>query len=257
MSCRSIAVLPLALVIAACGSPQSPPAARQLPRGVTNAADTARYVATIDAGARRTRVVALATRSGRVLRSMTLPGAWVIPAVVGNDRSGSLSGDQHTIALAGPSGEGTADFALLDTQLATAPRKFSLHGRWSYDAISPDGDTVYLLEHAAAGHYRVRAYDAGAGRLRAGVIVEKGETEEDMTGTPLARAVARGGSPVYTLYRRGARGAFVHALDTEYGVARCVDLPAGGRWRLVWSVAGQRLYAVDRGSGKRVQVTAA
>jgi hypothetical protein len=258
MRCRTVAVLPLVLVTAACGSSgPDRPAVSHLPAGVTNASGTELYAASIDAGVGRTRVVALRPASARVLRATTLKGSWVIPAVVGRDLAGSLSGDGRIIALAGPSGEGTSSFALLDTRFAARPQQFTLSGRWSFDALSPDGNTVYLLEHAAAGHYRVRAYDAGAGRVRAGAIVEKGEPEEDMTGTPLARAIGHGGSPVYTLYRRGQRGAFVHALDTEYGVARCVDLPAGGAWRLSWSAGGQRLYAVDRVSGKRVRVTAA
>ncbi|MEA2226473.1 MAG: hypothetical protein QOF04_103 [Solirubrobacteraceae bacterium] len=260
---RTVAVLPLAAVLAACGSAAPDRAApdgaarSEAPAGVVDAGRTALYTARIDARAGETRVTARRPADGRELRAATLPGRWVIPAVAGRDRAGALSGDGGTVALAGPRGEGTSTFALLGTRFAAEPRTFTLRGRWSFDALSPDARVVYLLEHAEAGHYRVRAYDAAAGRLRSGAIVEKGETEADMTGAPLAREIAPGGSPVYTLYRRPAGDAFVHALDTRHGVAVCVDLPAGGAWRLAWSRGGERLDAVDGLSGRRVRVAVA
>jgi hypothetical protein len=264
---RAIAALPLAAVLAACGAATPDRPARserpagaaesarvERPAAVADAGRTALYTARIDARAGKTRVTAVRPADGGLLRAATLPGRWVIPAVAGRDLAGALSGDGGTIALAGASGEGTSTFALLGTRFAAEPRTFALRGRFSFDALSPDGTILYLLEHGEAGHYRVRAYDATAGRLRPGAIVEKGETEDDMTGAPVAREIAAGGSPVYTLYRRGADGAFVHALDTQNGVAVCVDLPAGATWRLAWSRGGERLYAVDRVSGRRVGV---
>jgi hypothetical protein len=252
---RAVALVPLAVILAACGTAdRERPARPLLPVGVANADGTALFASRIDARAARTRVTAVRPADGHIVRAMTLHGRWVIPALVGEDRSGSLSGDGRTIAIAGPSGEGTSTFALLDTRLTARPNTFTLPGRWSFDALSPDGRTVYLLEHVDGSHYRVRAYDATAGRLRRGAIVEKGETSPNMTGTPVGREIGRGGSPVYTLYHKGERGAFVHALDTRYGVAVCVDLPAGGAWRLAWSRGAHRLYAVDGTSGRSVRV---
>jgi outer membrane protein assembly factor BamB len=252
---RTVALAALAVTLAACGAaaPERP-ARRALPPGVANADGTALYTTRIDATAGRTRVEALRPQDGRALRAATLPGRWVIPAIAGTDRSGSLSGDGRTIAMAGPTGDGTSAFALLDTRLAAAAHRFTLPGRWTFDALSPDGGTVYLLQHVGGTRYHVRAYDATRGRLREGAIIEKGETDPDMTGTPVAREIGPGGSPVYTLYRGGDHGAFVHALDTRYGFAICVDLPAGGAWGLAWSRGSHRLYAVDRTSGRSVRV---
>jgi hypothetical protein len=254
---RAVAVvaLPVVLAASACGSSQAPSrSAPRLPAGIADASTGVLYAARVDAASGRTRVSALATSTGRRLHAATLRGRWVIPAVAGDDLAGSLSGDGRALALAGPSGEGTSAFALLDTRLARPPRAFTLHGRWSFDALSPDGRVVYLIQHARTGHYRVRAYDVALRRLRPGAIVEKGESGPDMIGRPVARQVAPGGSPVYTLYRRGAAGAFVHALHTDNGIAVCVDLPPRGAWRLAWSSDGARLFAVDRTHGRRVRV---
>jgi hypothetical protein len=251
----AVAILPLAVVLAACGTAGSErPVAPKLPAGVQSADGSTLYSASIETQAGRTTVSAVDPVSGTRLRSSTVAGRWVIPALFGDDRSGALSGDERTLALAGPSGEGTSSFALLSTRFAGMAKKLTLRGRWSFDALSPDAKTLYLIEHGLAGHYQVRAYDVAAGRLRAGAIIEKGETDPDMTGVPVAREIDTGGSPVYTLYRRPAHGSFVHALNTREGVALCVDLPSGRTWRLAWT--GSRLYAIDRVSGRRVRVDA-
>jgi hypothetical protein len=239
----AVAVL-FAVSVSACGAEQTrPPARPRLPAGVADAQTGLLYTASIEPRGALTRVSALRSRDGHGVRGATVPGRWVIPAVAGDDLAGSLSGDGGTLALAGPSGEGTSAFAVVDTALASPPTTFTLRGRWSFDALSPDGAVVYLVEHRGAGVYWVRAYDVARHRLRSGAIVEKGETDPDMTGAPVAREVGPGGSPVYTLYRGGDHGAFVHALHTDQGIALCVDLPGQAAWRLQWR--GPRLFAID------------
>lgn len=246
-----LAALP-AVALSACGAEgaqrSTPP---RLPAGIADARAGLLYSTRIETRGALTHVRALRSRDGHAVRSSTLPGRWVIPAIAGGERAGSLSGDGGTLALAGPSGEGTSAFAVLDTQLATRPQTFTLHGRWTFDALSPDGSVAYLIQDRGAGVYWVRAYDVGRHRLRSGAIVEKGETDPDMTGAPVARELGPGGSPVYTLYRGGDHGAFVHALHTDVGIALCVDLPGAAAWRLQWR--GAKLYAVD--GSRRVAVS--
>jgi hypothetical protein len=230
--------------LAACGSEASrAPSPPRLPSGIVDARAHVLYATAIEPRGALTRLRALRAPDGRTLRARTIPGRWVIPAVAGDDVAGALSGDGSTLALAGPSGEGTSAFALVGTRFAGTPRTLTLRGRFDFDALSPDGGVLYLIQHRGRGVYWVRAYDVAKHRLRSGAIVEKGETDPDMTGSPVARVVAPGGSPVYTLYRGGDHGAFVHALSTDVGIAVCVDLPGAGAWRLEW--AGTRLYAVD------------
>jgi hypothetical protein len=250
---RAIWLAPLLVLLAACGTAGERRASLpRLPAGVAGG----RVVYAAMAGEGRTRVVAVDRRTGRVLRSTSLRGAWAIPAVVGEDRSGSLSGDGRTLALAAPRGSGTSRFALLDTRFASRPLTFTLPGRFDFDALAPDAHAVYLIQHAGAGRYRVRAWDAALRSLLPGAIVEKGEPpDEPMSGAPVARAIAAGGSPVYTLYRDGADGPFVHALDTDEGIATCVDLPRGEGWRLAWARDGSGLYAVNSALHARVHIT--
>ncbi len=133
----------------------------------------------------------------------------------------------------------------------------SLPRRFAYDALSPDGLTLYLIEHMAdprhPGRYQVRAYDLGAGRLQPGFIADKRELDEPMAGYPLARAVTPDGAWVYTLYQ-GPEHAFVHALAAADGYSLCIDLPGGapGRdaasyWGL--ALAGETVYAANAAIG--------
>jgi len=137
----------------------------------------------------------------------------------------------------------------------------TLRGAFYFDAISPDGGTMYLIQHTSAFNilrYAVRAYDLRADRLVPGAIVDKREPDERMAGYPVARAVTGDGVWAYTLYQKPSGRLFVHALDTSRGIARCIDLPrlpgvvqsmtalavAGGRLDIV--SGGAVLAAVDR-----------
>ena len=51
-----------------------------------------------------------------------------------------------------------------------------LKGAFAYDALSPEGTTLYLIQHSSADdlqHYVVRAYDLAAHRLLPGRIADK------------------------------------------------------------------------------------
>jgi hypothetical protein len=199
-------------------------------------------------------------RGGRVGRWWYLPGQYSIPAAAYDDRFGGLSADGGTLVLSRFSWiypPRTTGLAILDTHLHLrhpgragrprhAIRRVSLSGGFSFDAISPDGSTVYLIEHLSpvfGGAYRVRALDAKSGRLLPEPIVDPEEPWERMTGIPVSRVTSVDGRWAYTLYagygggRRDGRGApeirdpFIHALDTVSARAICIDLPQleGGR----------------------------
>jgi hypothetical protein len=161
-----------------------------------------------------------------------------------------VSGDGELLMLAGPSSERVSRFALIGTDLDAQPQRFSLRGRYDFDALAPDGSAVYLSEIRADGHYRVRAYDVATGHLRPQVIVEKTAVGLLMQGKPVTRAVDPTGSPVHTLYRGGPAGAFVHSLDTQHGTALCILLPdserAGPHWRLALDAQYGQLHALNR-----------
>jgi hypothetical protein len=96
----------------------------------------------------------------------------------------------------------------------------------SFDAISPDGARLYLINYLSPRDptkYEVRAYDLERGRLLANPIIDPEESGDQMYGWALTRATSPGGRWAYTLYQ-GRDEDFIHALDTERGTAVCIDL---------------------------------
>ena len=131
-------------------------------------------------------------------------------------------------------------------------RCFGLHGDFSFDAISPSGNRIYLINYLSptdATKYAVRAYDVQAGRLLPEPVVDPHEADEQMRGQPISRAMSPDGRWAYTLYDGNGKTPFVHALDTSRATARCIDLDALEGEKYLW---GLRL-SVDAG-GKRLVV---
>jgi hypothetical protein len=191
-----------------------------------------------------------------------LPGDYAIPAVAYDRSPGGLSADGGTLVLttlphAYPPEE--TRFAILDTRSSLRHRAgahraitpLALPGAFTFDAISPDGSRIYLIQYFYAGervtHYDVRALDTATGRLIPGRIVDPEESEKGMDGTPITRLQSPDGRWAYTLY--GADTPFLHALDTVRGRAVCVDLPQlnGGR-------ASFQLRMRLAGDGNRIEV---
>lgn len=127
---------------------------------------------------------------------------------------------------------------------------FRLPGKFEFDAVSTNGSLLYLIEHRpprGSENYRVRVYDFAADELRPDPVADKRNLETDMTGRPMARATSKDGIWVFTLYR-GAKHAFVHALNVDQAYALCLDLPHGsgegsGDWSLTLSEDGSTLRA--------------
>jgi hypothetical protein len=129
-------------------------------------------------------------------------------------------------------------------------RRADLDGDYSFDAISPSGDRIYLIQYLSRRDptkYAVRAYDTAAGRMLPKPIVDRTEPDEQMHGYPMARVASPNGRWQYTLYT-GSENPFVHALDTARGRARCIDLP-----KSVGNVAGDRLRIGPGGGAVTVQ----
>ncbi len=235
---------------------------RTLPLGTPSRNWDTLYVAT--PGATSTRVVALAPASGTVLRATTVAGRWTLPAIGLARVPDGLSDDGSTLVLQQLGGTHAASrFAVLNSTLRTPARVLSLHGWFEYDAVSPEGATLYLIEHLASNdltRYRVRSYDVSAQQINEGIIVDKRELDEaSMQGLPNTRV--SDGTWAYTLYR-SAKGPFIHALNLEQGFAVCIDLPAGARsadrtarlWSLAYDERGSSLYAVNTALGMVVRV---
>jgi hypothetical protein len=179
-----------------------------------------------------TIVTAIDDLTGRVVRTRTLPHYYGVPIVAYDGTTAGTSGDARSLVVAGygpfPGEPGTTRFAVLNARTLGVRSLIALFGSWSYDAISPDGRTLYLVQHVSAGPrplYRVRSFDVRRGRLDPSPIVDRLEQESAMGGQPATRITSRDGRWAYTLYARAKGKPFVHALDTARRQAFCIDLP--------------------------------
>jgi DNA-binding beta-propeller fold protein YncE len=103
-----------------------------------------------------------------------------------------------------------------------------LKGNFAFDALSPDGSKLYLIQHRSeqdVQHYTVRAYDLNAHKLLPGRIADKTQKGWLMQGWPVSRTTSDSGRWAYTLYANPGGMPFIHALDTVKGVAHCVGIP--------------------------------
>jgi hypothetical protein len=194
------------------------------PAGVPSASWEKVYSA--NAAGAGTHVSASFIESGHVERSWTVDGNWVIPTAGIARTPTGLSADERTLVLVEGSPSATESrFAILATQVTHAPRIISLPGQFAFDAISPNGATLYLIEYRADhADYVVRSVDTASGKLDEAIIVDKREPDELMAGVPIEQRQASGGK-VYTLYQ-GPEHPFVHLLFTADRSAFCIDLPA-------------------------------
>jgi hypothetical protein len=197
-----------------------------------------RYVAVPTAGS--TTVQIIRRRDGRVLKFMSLKGAWGIPVVAFDGTTDGLMADGRTLLLGepltGPGLRTDSTFALVDLKKMRVVRKLRLPGHHVFDALSPDGRYLYFIQYVSAedfNQYRVRAYDLRAGRLLTKPVVDKREAATAMQGAPISRATSRDRSWAYTLYG-GPQETFIHALDTLNAAAVCIDLP--------WKTQPKRLF---------------
>jgi hypothetical protein len=191
---------------------------------------------------RATLVVARERGSERVVVRLRLPGTFSVPAVAYDGSAGGLSADGRTLVLIRPRRgfpRSRTTLAVLDAKRLHPRRLLRLRGDFSFDAISPRGALIYLIQYISRrnpNHYLVRAYDLRARRLLAEPVVDPREESELMDGLPVTRAASPDGRWAYTLYD-GAEHPFIHALDTERRRALCIDLHSlagrrGGLWGL-------------------------
>lgn len=185
-------------------------------------------------GARGTTLVARIDpeSGGTVEATRLLRERLTVPGVALDGTADGLSADAGTLVLIRP--RESRRFPLRRTRLVVldAPtlrvrRRLTLRGDFSFDALSPDGRKLYVVNYVDRDDpraYVVRSLDLFRGRLDRGAIVDAREPDEDMRGYPVTRVTTRDGRWAYTLYDGGGE-PFVHALDTVRRRAFCIDLP--------------------------------
>jgi hypothetical protein len=200
--------------------------------GITQGGDglksgNVRYMA-VPAGA--STVVQALSKDLRVLRHTTLKGTWGFPLVAfdqtveGRVGSGTLLLAQQIYL---PNGElrKTTSIKLLNIRNLKVTRSIQLAGTFSFDAASPDGRYLYLIEYFSSEDptlYRVRVYDLTQRKLLAKIVADRKSWETGMQGMPVSRTWKEGWA--YTLYGGNSR-PFIHALNTRGLEAVCIDMP--------------------------------
>lgn len=236
----ALALIPFALVagnaVAAKGGPA--PGVSVGWDGTVDASSAVRYVAL--PAAKTTAVAAVRTSDGRVLRYVTIRGAYGIPLVAFDGTAEGISTDGKTLVLADLGvDQRQTRFAVLSTATLRLKKAITLPGLWAYDALSPSGRTLYATQYVgteANARYNVRSVSLVTGKPVGDAIIDRREPDEQMNGSPWARTRTADGAWAYTLYAKPNGTGFVHALDTAKRRAFCVDLP--------WRSTLQRFSAV-------------
>jgi hypothetical protein len=253
------AVAALALLApAAAAADGLPLPVEDSPSGVLAPGGASRYL-TVTLGG-RTAVLAQKAADGAVTGRVVLLGRFGVPLVAYDSTAGGVSGDARTLVLIRP----RTSFPRRDTTLAVMSLKPNLRlrrivrlpGDFSYDALSPDGRSLYLINYLSANDptkYRVRVFDLARNRLDPKPVVDPREPPDEMNGLPVTRTSSPDGRWAYTLYDGAGKHPFIHALDTRERRAFCIDLDGAAftgadpyALRLVLAAAGRRLDIRDR-----------
>ena len=177
-------------------------------------------------------IEAVTTRGGVVRRARYLKGAFGVPLVAydGSAAGLSWSGRRLVVYASDTRLRARTSFVVLDARTLAVRKRIVLRGDFGFDALSPDGSLMYLIQlkrpgpNGSALNYDVRALNVNSGRLYPGALVDRREPDEKMTGIPMTRVGSPDASWAYTLYSKSNGGAFVHALHTTAREAFCVDL---------------------------------
>lgn len=234
----------------------------ELPLGVPDAT-WGRVVSAIPNGS-TTEIRQITVQPDLPAVTRSIEGPWRLPTIGADPLPVGVSADGSTIVLVedGVRADATRTrFAILIQ--GEEARTLDLAGSFDYDALSPDGSILYVVEHLPTppdGHYQVRAIDLATGVMDEAVIVDKRNLEASMGGWPITQARHSNGV-VFTLYR-GTAYPFVHALNSTEAWAVCLDLPAAGAgdsaaaldWGLAQSPDGRSVFAVNGTLGLAVEM---
>jgi hypothetical protein len=261
--CATVAALTVVAGVAPAAFGKGTPTVDKGRVGIVTPSGATRIVAT--PGRHETVVVRRDARTRVIQHRATIPGRYGVPYVTFR-QTGGLTPDGRLLVLADPydypPGQTESEFVILDARRLTVRATIHLKGAFSFDAISPSGATLFLIQHLSARdarRYAVRAYDVRRRQLLAAPVVDKSEPDERMAGYAQLRASDRDGTRVYTLYTHESDPPFIHALNTRRAEAVCIDLPlpggpsTGEGTQLTLSPDGRRLDLV-RGSQTLVQI---
>jgi hypothetical protein len=170
----------------------------------------------------------LKASDGSRLKSANVAGSFGIPMLTYNGLAGGLSYDGKMLVLQSMGLPPMTRFVVVGTDDLGVRARIKLSGLFGYDAQSPDGSKLYLIERRSSNdldEYVVRAYDLKKHKLLPGRIADRAQKTWVMRGRATTRTTSSGGRWVYTLYANPGGYPFIHALDTVKAVAHCIGVP--------------------------------
>lgn len=208
-----------------------------------------------------TSLVDLDPQTGATRRSLKLPRVFELPPATLSGVPGGLSPNGRWLVLQSFDQTNSIPTAthmlVVDTSYASAPRKIDLNGLFNFDAVSNDGQRVYMIQYLSGTQYHVRFYDLSLGRLDPQIVFDKSDGSAAMAGLRLSGVASPDGNWLYSIYIRENQSPFIHALSLDNPIAVCIDLPGGGystngdefHWSLALNASGSHLYAANGATG--------
>jgi len=195
-------------------------------------------------------------QTGATLNTMPLGGAYRLPAATANGVPGGLAPNGMWLVVESIDSS-QSHMLIVNTTTSTVRRKIDLDGYFQFDAISNDGDRLYLIQHLNGREYYVRLFDVIGGRLDENIVVDKSDGNQAMVGTRLSGIATPDGLMLFSMYVREHESPFIHALSLDGAFAFCLDLPGSGyadsaaelRWSLAITGDGSRIYAANPATG--------
>ena len=205
-----------------------------------------------------TRISALSAQGDTTLMSRTVQGAYGIATLTQSGLEGGLFHDGSAFVLQNVGLKTASSFMIVGTEDLVPRSTITLRGTFGFDALSPDGSRLYLIQHTSTQdiqHYIVRAYDLRKHKLLPGRVADKTQKSWVMQGWAVDRVSTPDGRWAYTLYANPGGYPFVHALDTVRGVAHCIGVPWRGDENVPWNMRltlrnDGRSLAVNRQTGE-------
>jgi hypothetical protein len=197
--------------------------------------------------------------TGSATRTLRLGGSFVLANGAINGIPGGLSQNGRWLVLERPRGAtgAASQMVVVDTSSMKAAPPIDLTGTFDFDAISNDGQRIYMIEYLSGASYRVRMYDVANAQLDPNIVVDKTDGAVLMTGIRVSGVASPDGQWLYSVYARPNSGAFIHALNLTGTFAFCLDLPGSGyqnssdefQWSLAMNADGTRVYAANGAKG--------
>ena len=193
-----------------------------------------------------------AVRDDAIVMARTVSGAFGIATLTQSGLAGGLFHDGSAFVLQSVGLKPTSRFMVVNAKDLVPRDTITLKGTFGFDALSPDGAKLYLIQHTSTQdiqHYIVRAYDLNTHKLLPGRVADKTQRSWVMQGWAVDRVTSADARWVYTLYSNPGGYPFVHALDTVRGVAHCIGVPWRGDQNAPWD-----MRLVLRPDGKSLSV---